>query len=570
VTVELTDGRAVPLARHPAGTWVGAAGDVGHGDRYRLRLDGAEPLADPASGWQPDGVHGPSAVVDPSRFKWTDDGWAGVELATTVLYEVHVGTFTPEGTLDSAIGQLDRLAALGITAVELMPVNAFPGRRNWGYDGVFASAVQDTYGGPEALARFVDAAHARGVAVVLDVVYNHVGPEGAVLNRYGPYFTPTYRTPWGDGLNVADAHSDPVRRTFIESAVRWITDFHVDGLRLDAIDMIYDHTAHPFLEQLIDAVHVAGAAAGRTVLTFAESAANNPAHVRPVESGGIGSDAAWNDDVHHALRVALTGDRRGYYVDYDGVHDLAYALERRWVFTGRYSIYRRRHHGRPADDVDHRRFVAFASNHDHVGNTPAGARPPYDHDQRLVAAATVLLGPYTPMLFQGEEYGERRPFPYFVDHSDPELLEAVRQGRRREFAQADWAEALADPADPATFEAAVLDPSVAAEEPHRSILAAHTELLRLRRRHAVLHDPDAEQRVERHGETVAVRRALDRERTTLILHLGRGPATVPLLDGDLDVAFDSGQPRWHGSGGPAELDGGALRLTGPSAVLLIS
>ncbi|MGI9052141.1 MAG: malto-oligosyltrehalose trehalohydrolase, partial [Ilumatobacteraceae bacterium] len=448
VEVVLDDPRTVALRRDDAaGTWLAVVDGVGHGERYRYRLDGGEALADPASSWQPDGVYGPSAVVDRRRFSWTDSGWIGVELADTVLYELHVGTFTPDGTFDSAIGQLDRLAELGVSAVELMPVNAFPGRRNWGYDGVFASAVQDSYGGPQGLARFVDAAHARRLAVVLDVVYNHLGPEGGVLQRFGPYYSPTYRTPWGEGLNVADAGSDLVRRTFIESAVRWITDFHVDGLRIDAVDTIYDPTALPFLEQLVAAVHAAGAAADRTVLTFVESAANNPHNVRPVPRGGIGSDAAWNDDVHHSLRVALTGDRRGYYVDYSGAPDIAHALEHRWVFTGRYSPFRGRHHGRPADDIDANRFVVFTTNHDHVGNTPAGARPPFDSRQRLVAAAAILLSPFTPMLFMGEEYGETKPFPYFVDHTDPELLAAVREGRRVDF-RTEWTEAVADPADP--------------------------------------------------------------------------------------------------------------------------
>ncbi|MGI9029380.1 MAG: malto-oligosyltrehalose trehalohydrolase [Ilumatobacteraceae bacterium] len=567
--VVLADGRLAPLQLDDEhGTWVGTVDTVRHGDRYQYRLDGGEPLADPASGCQPDGVLGASAVVDSGKFTWTDDAWTGVTLTDTVLYELHVGTFTPEGTLDAAIAQLDRLATLGVTAVELMPVNAFPGRRNWGYDGVFPSAVQHSYGGPEALARFVDAAHARGLAVVLDVVYNHIGPEGAVITEYGPYFTATYQTPWGDGLNVAEAGSDHVRRAFIESAVRWIADFHVDGLRIDAIDTIYDPTALPFLEQLVDAVHGAGAQAGRTVLTFVESAANNPHHLRLPTEGGIGSDAAWNDDVHHSLRVALTGDRRGYYVDYDGAADLAHALEHRWVLTGRYSPFRGRHHGRAADDIDFNRFVVFASNHDHVGNTPGGARPPYDDRQRLVAAAATVVSPFTPMLFQGEEYGETRPFPYFVDHHDPALRESVRQGRRQQFGR-EWPEAFADPGDPATFDAAVLDPSVVDREPHRSVLAAFTELLALRRRHDVLHDPAADHHVELHGDVIVVDRAVDGRRVVLVLHLGRGSLDVPVRSTpDLTVAFDVGDPRWGTTGSPVEVTDDGLRLVGPTAVLL--
>ena len=574
-----------------AGTWVAVVDGVGHGDRYRFRLDGGDSLADPASGWQPDGVYGPSAVVDHRRFTWTDDHWRGVKLADTVLYELHVGTFTPDGTFDSAIGQLDRLARLGVTTIEVMPVNAFPGRRNWGYDGVFPSAVQESYGGPEALAQFVDAAHDSGLAVVLDVVYNHLGPEGGVHGRYGPYFTDTYQTPWGNGLNVAEAGSDHVRRTFIESATRWITDFHVDGLRLDAIDQIYDPTAKRFLEQLIRSVRSAGRRrSGRTVLTFVESAANNPEHVRPLSRGGLDADAAWDDDVHHSLRVALTGDTRGYYIDYQGVADLAEAYVRRWVFTGRYSVYRERHHGKPADDVARNHFVAFSSNHDHVGNTPNGARPPFDHRQRLVAAAAVVLSPFTPLLFMGEEYGETRPFPYFIDHTDPALIEAVREGRAREFSRSEWSEPIADPTDPATFEAAILDPSVAAVEPHRSVLAAYTELLALRRLHGVVHDPNAEQRVQRTGEAIVIDRRLGDVRSVLILHLGDGPLDVevdpvPILttvcqpEGDqlseesLDLAFDAAVGRWAGGidgGRPAVVDGTSVRLEGPTAVLLVS
>ncbi len=302
VEVVLDSSTLTLAADTDAGTWVGVAPGVGHGDRYRIRLDGGDALADPASGWQPDGIDGPSAVVDQSRFAWRDAGWTGVDLAATVLYELHVGTFTPAGTLDAAIGELDRLAALGVTTIELMPLNEFPGARNWGYDGVFWSAVQHTYGGPEALARFVDAAHAVGLAVVLDVVYNHVGPRGSVHRRFAPYFVATVATPWGDALNVAEAGSDTVRRTILESAVRWIEDFHVDGLRVDAVHAIHDPTARPFLEELTRAVHEAGSAAGRRVLVIAESSDNDPRVVRPDAEGGFGFDAVWDDDVHHALR----------------------------------------------------------------------------------------------------------------------------------------------------------------------------------------------------------------------------------------------------------------------------
>lgn len=569
--VVLDDGRAVALGPDErSGTWVGLVDGVGHGDRYRYHLDAADELADPASAWQPEGVAGPSAVLDPTRFEWRDDGWRGVELGDTVLYELHVGTFTPEGTFEAAIGQLDRLVHLGVTTIELMPVGAFPGRRNWGYDGVFPSAAQQSYGGPDGLARLVDEAHAVGLGVVLDVVYNHTGPEGGVVQRYGPYFTNAYRTPWGEGLNVAEAGSDVVRRTFVESAVAWVTDFHVDGLRIDAVDRIFDLTALTFLEQLIAAVHEAGRAAGRRVLTFVESAANDPRNVRPVTMGGLGSDAAWDDDVHHTLRVALTGQRRGYYVDYDGVGDLAHALERRWVFTGRWSPHRGRTHGRPVDDVDQDRFVVFTCNHDHIGNTPAGSRPALDDRRRLLAAATVILSGYTPLLFMGEEYAETRPFPFFVDHSDPALIEAVRLGRQREFDLGEWSEGVLDPADPATFERAVLDPSVAEREPHRRVLAAYTELLRLRRTEPVVHDAGATQQVRRHGDVIVVERTLADRRSAVVLHFGDGDVEVPLTGaGALDVAFDAGDERWGGSGPTMVLDADRVTIEGPSAVLLL-
>ena len=573
VTVEATSGqRDVDLQPDPvAGTWVGVLADVRHGDRYRFVLDGGEPLADPASRWQPDGVHGPSAVVDVRRFTFTDGGWRGIELADAVFYELHVGTFTPAGTLPAAVSQLPRLAELGVTAVELMPVNAFPGERNWGYDGVFPSAVQASYGGPEGLATFVDAAHGHGLAVVLDVVYNHVGPEGSVLGRFGPYFTDVIRTPWGDAINLAGAGSDTVRRTFVESACHWITDFHVDGLRLDAVHAFHDPTALPFLEVLAAAVHDAGAAAGRAVLVIAESSDNDPRLVRAPAAGGMGCDAVWNDDVHHALRVALTGDRHGYYIDYDGVGDLAEALTHRWVLRGRRSTVRGRRHGRSADDIDCGRFVVFTGNHDQIGNTPAGDRPPYDTRRRLVAAATIVLSPFTPMLFMGEEYAETAPFPFFVDHGDPELLEAVHQGRRREFSAAECSGEVADPASPATFEAAVLNPTLAEREPHRSTLSAYTELLALRRRHRALTASDASQEVTRHGDSLVVRRerAGAGARAVLVLAFGEGVCTEIDVGADLSIEFDASDRRWGGDGAAATLDRGRLRLDGITAVLLV-
>lgn len=537
-------------------TWVGVVAEIGAGDRYRVRLDDGDPLPDPASRWQPDGVHGASAVVDPGRFAWSDHEWTGVSLDDAVLYELHVGTFTPGGTFDAAIGRLQHLADLGVTLVEVMPVNAFPGERNWGYDGVFPSAVQHSYGGPEGFARFVDAAHAHGLGVVLDVVYNHVGPEGNVLGAFGPYFTDAYGTPWGPAVNVAGPGSDDVRRYFIESAVGWIDDFHVDGLRLDAVHAIVDPTARPMVEELVAAVQEAGERAGRTVLVTLESAANDPSMVRPVASHGWGADAVWNDDVHHALRVALTGEHHEYYAAYEGVRDLAAALEHRWVYRGQYSPTLRRRHGAPATGIDPARFVVFATNHDHVGNTPRGERMLHDaaptDPRRRLAAAFVLLSPFTPMLFMGEEYGEPAPFPYFVDHGDPELVEAVRRGRQAEFADVDWGGGVADPADPATFAAAVLDPSVAESGVNAALLAMYTELLRIRRETPVLTDPDAEQQVLLDGAVLTVVRASASSVAVARFNFSDRPIDVSPDVNDAGTfqtgpeLFDSSAERWGG------------------------
>lgn len=539
-------------ARAELDTWSATVEGIGHRDRYRFRLDGGEWLPDPASRWQPEGVHGPSAVFDESVVRWHDADWPGVELDGAVIYELHVGTLTAEGTFDAAVRHLPRLVELGVTLVEVMPVAAFPGERNWGYDGVFAFAVQESYGGPAGLARFVDAAHRFGLGVLLDVVYNHLGPEGNVLGRYGPYFTDAHRTPWGDAVNVAEAGSDGVRRYFIESAIGWIRDHHVDGLRVDAVHAIVDPSPIPFVQELTTAVHAAARHEGRTALVTIESCANDPRIVRADADHGWGCDAVWDDDVHHALRVALTAERHEYYRAYDGAADLATAWERRWVYSGQYSPAFGRRHGAPADTIDHRHFIAFGTNHDHVGNTPAGSRMLADADaddpRHRLAAAAILLSPFTPMLFMGEEYGETAPFPYFVDHGDPDLVEAVRQGRRREFADADWSGEVADPADPATFDAAVLDVTLTEREPHRSRLAMYTELIRLRRTHRVLTGSDVQQHVSVVDDTMFVVRSLPGITASMVFNFSADAIEHPAPDPADAVVFDSDDERWNGPG----------------------
>jgi maltooligosyltrehalose trehalohydrolase len=415
---------------------------------YAFAVDGGSARPDPRSPWQPHGVDGPSRTVDHSAFRWTDHGWSAPPLASAVVYELHVGTFSPEGTFDGAIARLDALADLGVTHVEVMPVAEFPGARGWGYDGVYISAAHSAYGGPQGLAAFVDAAHAAGLAVLLDVVYNHVGASGAgALEAFGPYFTEKHHTAWGRAMNFDDADCDPVREWALQSAEQWVRDFHLDGLRLDAIHAIVDAGA----EHLVAAVSRRVHDITPNAMVIAESGLNDPKVIRPPELGGWGCDAAWADDFHHALRVLTTGETEGWYGEFDSLGTLAKAMHRPHVHDGSYSEFRRRRFGAPAEDRPPQQFVVFAQNHDQVGNRAYGDRLP--EPARRLAAFCTLLAPFTPMLFMGEEHGEPAPFQFFSDHIDVEIAEATREGRREEFAAfAAFGEDVPDPQDPETFE----------------------------------------------------------------------------------------------------------------------
>jgi maltooligosyltrehalose trehalohydrolase len=421
------------------------------GDDYWIVLDDRR-LPDPASRWQPRGLRGPSRVLHPAAFEWSDRRFRPAALREAVLYELHVGTFTPEGTFEAAAQHVPALAELGVTHIELMPVAEFPGDHGWGYDGVYVSAAHSAYGGPHGLQRFVDAAHAAGVGVILDVVYNHVGASGVkALEAFGPYFTERYETPWGPAVNFDGERSDPVREWMVQSAEGWVRDFHVDGLRLDAIHAIHDEGANHVLRELAERVH----SARRGALVIAESGMNDPKVIRPSRQGGYGHDAAWADDFHHALHALLTGERAGWYEEFGTIAQLAKAFHRPHVHDGGYSTFRRRRFGAPADDVAPERFVVFSANHDQVGNRAFGDRLPVE--VRPLAAFLTLLSPFTPMLFQGEEIGERAPFQFFSDHIDDEIAVATREGRRREFAAfASFGEEVPDPQDPATFAASKL------------------------------------------------------------------------------------------------------------------
>jgi maltooligosyltrehalose trehalohydrolase len=451
---------------------------VAAGRDYRFVLQGGEHgdaprvLADPCSRHQPEGLRGPSRVLDTAAFNWSDHGWRTPALEGLVLYEMHVGTFTAEGTFDAAAEHLGDLADLGVGAVEIMPVADFPGDRGWGYDGVYISAAHRAYGGPRGLARFVDAAHRAGVAVVLDVVYNHLGASGVqAFEAYGPYFTDKYETFWGKAINYDDADSDPVREWVLQSAEGWVADFHIDGLRLDAIHAIFDARSEHIVAELARRVR----AVNPRALVIAESGLNDPKVIRRADRGGWGCDAQWADDFHHALRVLLTGDRDGYYQEFGLVAHLATAFRRPFVHDGQYSSFRRRSFGAPADDRPPPQFVVFDQNHDQVGNRAFGDRLP--EDVRALAAFCTLLSPFTPMLFMGEEYGERAPFQFFTDHIDEDIATATREGRRREFAAfASFTDEVPDPQDPQTFERSKLT-----REGDERVARLYRELLEARR-----------------------------------------------------------------------------------------
>jgi maltooligosyltrehalose trehalohydrolase len=459
-----------------------------HHGRYAFVIDG-ERHPDPRSPWQPDGVDGPSHTVDHQAYRWTDGGWHGRPLASAVIYELHVGTFSDAGTYGGVEEHLDELVDLGVTAIELLPVNSFGGRWGWGYDGVAWFAPHPAYGTPDDLRHLVDACHQRGLAVLLDVVYNHVGPSGNHLWAFGPYFTDRHHTPWGQALNVDGPDSDEVRRYVIDNACMWLRDYHVDGLRLDAVHAIVDHSARHLLEELGEAVERLSMELGRTLWLIAESESNDPRLVRSREAHGYGLDGQWSDDLHHAVHVALTGEHDGYYADFDGLADVAKAWTDVFTRDGTYAPSLRRRHGRPVGSLPSRRFVTALQNHDQIGNRAVGDRigALAGIDRQCIGAALTLLAPTVPLLFQGEEWAASTPFQFFTDHTDPELAEAVRTGRRREFAAFGWQpDDVPDPQDPETFRRCRLRWAERPGAGHAEMLEWYRALLRLRRSEPVL------------------------------------------------------------------------------------
>jgi len=529
----------LPMTRD-AHDWWRMDGRLPHGRDYAFAVDGGEPRPDPRSAWQPDGVHGPSRVFDPARHEWTSTDWTGRDARGAVTMEVHVGTFTPEGTLDAAIGRLDHLVDLGVDMVELMPLAAFSGDHGWGYDGVALYAVHTPYGGPAALQRFVDAAHARGLAVCLDVVYNHLGPSGNYLAGFGPYFTDRHHTPWGQAINLDDTGSAEVRQWIVDNACRWLREFRIDALRLDAVHALVDDSETHLLAELADRVDWLAAEVDRPLSLIAESDLNDPIMIEPTGQGGMGMTMQWADDVHHAINANVTGETHGYYVDFGGREALEKVLTRAFFHDGSHSTFRGRDWGKPVPPgTDGHRFVAFSSDHDQTGNRALGDRPSArtDDDGLAISAALVLTSAFTPMLFMGDEWGARTPWQFFTDHREPELAEAIRKGRASEFGGHGWTAlyggevTVPDPQARETFEHSRLDWSELDAPRHRRLLDWHRQLIALRRAEPELADGDLDGvGVTRGDDWLVVHRGALR----IVIVLGEAAAAIA-LDAPLDA-----------------------------------
>ncbi|MDX1946151.1 MAG: malto-oligosyltrehalose trehalohydrolase [Pirellulaceae bacterium] len=546
------------MLAEPRGYFSAVLPNIPEGQRYAYRLDGGPERPDPASRWQPDGVHAASAVWNPRPFAWTDRAWRGVRRRDLVIYELHVGTFTPEGTLDAILPRLAELRELGVTALELMPVAQFPGTRDWGYDGVFWFAVQNSYGGPRALQRLVNAAHEAGLAVLLDVVHNHLGPEGNYLPEFGPCFSQRFRTPWGDGINYDERGSDEVRALVLANARSWLRDFHLDGLRLDAIHAVHDQSPTHILAAMRGIADDEAALRGWPAYLIGESDLNDARVLRAVDAGGYGLDAQWSDDFHHCVHALLTGEQAGYYADFfDPARQLAKALRQAFVHDGTYSIFRGRHHGAPPRDLAGDRFVVSIQTHDHVGNRARGERlhqllsPP----QQRLASGLLLLAPSLPLMFMGEEYGETRPFPFFCDFADPALQSAVRAGRQREFADFHWQGLLPDPLAAETFAAARLSWDWSGDPARAGLRRLYVDLLAARRTWPTLADYEHRHArlVETSGGSLLVleRGAADRPREQLEAYFNLTADSLPLPTEALrrTVLLRSSDPRY---GEPAD------------------
>jgi maltooligosyltrehalose trehalohydrolase len=551
------------MGKKPRGYWSAVVEEAGPGTDYGFVIDGLEPaLPDPRTQWQPYSVHGASRLVDHRAFAWSDSDWQASPLSSALIYELHLGTFTPEGTLKAAESRLDYLKALGVTHVELMPIANFPGKRGWGYDGVDLYAIFNAYGEPHDLKRFVDACHGKGLAVLLDVVYNHLGPVGNYLGKFGPYFTHSHTTPWGDAVNFEEAGATEVRRFLIDNALMWLRDYHIDGLRLDAVHAYMDRSAIHFLEEITGEVRRLEAAMGKHFVLIAESDLNDPRIVKAEEAGGYGLDAQWSDDFHHALFSVISGERAGYYVDFGSLAQLAKSLRCVFVYDGNYSEHRQRNHGRQVVGLSGHRFIGFVQNHDQVGNRAQGERVSHEAGvgRAKIAAALVLTAPFVPMLFQGEEFGASAPFLYFTDYDDPELGRMISEGRKKEFVAFGWApDQIPDPQDEQTFLQSKLNWAELTEQPHRSLLQWHKDLISLRRNQSKLND----------GNLNAVNVRFDEPAQWLMLERGNLRVACNLGQAPVNVAVGDGAQILLASDDSIALSGANVKL-GPDSVAVLA
>ena len=544
-----SDDELIELEPLPKGYFRANVAELNEGAQYLYRLDDKRALPDPASRFQPEGVHGPSQIVDTASFQWTDQNWKGIPLENSIFYELHVGTYTQEGTFDALIPHLPYLADLGITTIELMPVAQFPGSRNWGYDGVYPFAPQNSYGGPVALHRLVDSAHAQGLTVALDVVCNHLGPEGNYSSAFGPYFTDRYRTPWGQAINFDGQGSDEVRRLFIENALYWFEDYHLDALRLDAVHGIFDFSARHFLAELKSSVAQLSTRLARPLHLIAESDLNDARLLHDPEHGGYGLDGQWSDDFHHSVHRLLTKEDSGYYTDFAGITPLAATLKEGWYYSGQYSRFRQRSHGNSPHGLAASKFVVFTQNHDQVGNRAFGERLTalVDFESLKLAAGINLLSPFVPLLFMGEEYGETAPFQYFTSHGDPELIESVRRGRREEFADFGWEQNVPDPQDEDTYKRSHLNHSLKEKSKHQTLFNFYQQLIRIRREFNL--GSAASHTVRELGNCLLLLFDINPKGLAILFNFAGHPVTLEIsdLEGNWIARLDSAAPRWNGS-----------------------
>jgi len=541
------------------GYWKSAVENVFPGLLYFYRLEDKIDRPDPASRFQPNGVHGPSQIIDLNAFLWGDDDWKGIPLKDYVIYELHIGTFTKGGTFESIIPYLDYLKELGITAIELMPVAQFPGDRNWGYDGVYPFAPQNSYGGPHGLKTLVNACHKEGLAVILDVVYNHLGPEGNYLNNFGPYFTNKYKTPWGDAINFDGPYSDEVRKFFIQNALYWITEFHMDALRIDAVHGIFDFSAKHFLQELGEAVYKQAEALGREVCIIPESDLNDVRLINPIEVGGYGLDAQWNDDFHHSLHALLTGENAGYYEDFGKLEHMEKASKEGFVYSGHYSKFRKRRHGSSSKNRPAQQFIVFSQNHDQVGNRLSGDRLAATQalEKLKLAAGVVILSPFIPLVFMGEEYGETSPFQYFVSHSDKNLIEAVRKGRKDEFASFQWEGEIPDPQSESTFLNSKIHIELRHHGEHKILFEFYKKLIELRKEIPSLRNLNNETMEVKgfeEGKTLFLRRWFRDDEVFCIYNFNnkKVKTVLKIPEGIWNKILDSSSKEWGGNGSSTE------------------